>query len=339
MMNVRMLALAALVVGGCGGGSSDVTGGVAPGGTTVAIEPSGGTLRSGELQVDFPANSVSGPVTVSDEVVTLGSIPRHLKPVSAIHKIEISRPEHYKARTARVSFSLPTQNDFVSVYHSDDGVNWQTLGSGSSAKTHKFSYFFAGEIDTAAGSSYTVQVQNRSGNFGTAYIYRQSADPEVFSVAMMAMQLAPQQTWWFRWSETYDFFASQTQLVPGVQLIPWQTVGTSLAGNNFATLNSYGFAPPTVGPANALSILSNIFSPGQLTIGVGISGYPALATQAFPQEVQEFHPTGPYYIAFTPEYLESGTVLFPPIMNNALLPGNNVQAVFNPQQTWTFPQL
>ena len=145
--------------------------------------------------------------------------------------------------TVRVSFTLPSPSEVASVYHSDDGVNWQTLGSGSSARTHKFSYFFAGEIDTSVVSAHTVQVQNRSQNFGTVYIYRESPDPGVFSVAMMSMQLAPEQRWISRWSETYDFFTSMTELIPGVQLTPWQTVGASLTGNNLVTLTTTGFFP------------------------------------------------------------------------------------------------
>lgn len=333
----RLLALAFLL-SGCG--SSDSV--AQDPGTT--ISQSGGSLRSGDLEVEFAAGSVSEPIRVTDETVTLSTIPGHLKPLSAVHKIELSSPQAYKPRTARVKFTLPTPHEGASVYHSDDGVHWHNLGQDRearnvSAKTHKFSYFFAGAI---ANGAYTANVWNQSQNFGTVVLYRSTPQPFTVPLVMQAQTVAPNQRVQFQWTDTYGFFWSFVPVLePGVVVGPSQVLTGSLPGQNLVQFSGNVLFGLMAGAPNQLQISQlPTVQPGGQSVGITVSECPAWATQTQPGLLSSFPLSGEYRLAFTP-FAQPGQVVDPFQMAGVALNFASGQTTLNPlytpDQVWVFP--
>ncbi len=164
VVTLLMIAAFSIVIIGCSNDNSSTN----EGQNSTEITPlDGGTHSFGQVHVSFPPGSVENLVSVTGETVTLEGMPVNIAPLSDVHKISLSVPDHYNARTATLKFTLQESLNGANIYHSKDGENWENLigdidGNTISTKINSFSYFFTGIITGPPSQLYTVNIINNS---------------------------------------------------------------------------------------------------------------------------------------------------------------------------------
>jgi len=158
-------------------------------------------------------------------------------------------------------------------------------------------------------SAYSITFFNNTSQPGTVCLYQQNQfqpGPNIMSLAWFTWFVDPNDSVKFEFTIDYSFFwAESGTLVPGVTVIPGQTVAADLYNSNSITLSesssgSLQFGTPQMGPqSGSLYIQCNSAVPPNLaTVGIGMSGSGTFAVQAQPNYTNIFTPHPTYWLTF-----------------------------------------
>jgi hypothetical protein len=166
-------------------------------------------------------------------------------------------------------------------------------------------------------TAYTLSFQNNSSNAATVCVYATAPDngnSKMMSRAWLTQPANPMTLSNFNWNTDYSFVWSETgRLMPGVMFEPSQTSNVNPDGQNAVTLTydnqGYNFSDTTSAfPGGSLIIQQSSTVPqNNASVGIAISGQPALAVEAQPNTNFTFIPYPNYWITFG--NYESGEVL------------------------------
>lgn len=166
-------------------------------------------------------------------------------------------------------------------------------------------------------TAYTLSFQNNSSNAATVCIYAtapDNGDSKMMSLAWFTQPSNPMTRSNFDWHNDYSFVWAETgELMPGVMFEPSQTSSASPNGENTVTLTydnqGYNFSDKTsTFPGDSLIIQQSSTVPQHnASVGIAISGQPALAVEAQPNTDFTFIPQPNYWITFG--HYASGEVL------------------------------
>lgn len=166
-------------------------------------------------------------------------------------------------------------------------------------------------------TAYTLTFQNNSSNAATVCIYAtapDNGDSKMMSLAWLTQPSNPMTRSNFDWNIDYSFAWSETgELMPGVIFEPSQTSNVNPEGENAVTLTydnqGYNFSDKTSAfPGGSLIVRQSSTVPQHnASVGIAISGQPALAVEAQPNTDLTFTPHPSYWITFG-DY-ESGEAL------------------------------
>jgi rhizosphere induced protein len=310
----------------------------------------GGILAFGQVHINFPPGSIEDTVSVSGKIVLEEDIPGHITPLSGVHRISLSDPEQYRARTASLKFTLSESIDGANIYHSKDGKNWENLagnigGNTISTKINSFSSFFVGNVSESASTTYEVVFVNNSTLSGNVCIFQTAVGSQLSTVWLGRYSYPDTQTT-FKWSIDYAFTWAQTgPLMPGKQFMASQIVETSLTSDNKITIDytdgAFAFTSKTLGPQPELLYVeqSANIPLNTASIGMAMSGSTVYVAQAAPNLVTAFNPVGSKGFIFFGDY-EMGEVLDPEQISNKeelSFPesGYYLKAILNADHSWT----
>lgn len=168
--------------------------------------------------------------------------------------------------------------------------------------------------------NYTVNFVNNSGNSGTAYLFQTDPGlivPAPASLAWFCYGSNPGVVNTFLWSSQYGMFwsTSATSVTPGLIVIASQNLPCGLTTNNEVTFskNNFGYLfenQATGSPSGSIIIMQDNTIPfNNAVIGIGMSGAGAFAIPAQPNITAIFTPTPAYWIGFSLQLIQQGTVL------------------------------
>jgi hypothetical protein len=219
-----------------------------------------------------------------------------------------------------VNFSVPLDAGKAHIYYSHDGINWYNLGGNAngskiSAKTHRFTYFFAGTSDESSPDTYTINILNKTQSYQHVCLYMVNKDENIASTAWLVKKITPASESYFQWSNNYSFFWSPTgTLVPGAQVTPAQIKAGDLTNNNQITLSNsqygYLFSSPFANPQQGNMFIeqtSDVYF-NQASAGICISDSPAFTAEAQPSTTTIFDPVN-YQLYIVLEDFAQGEVL------------------------------
>ncbi len=186
-------------------------------------------------------------------------------------------------------------------------------------------------------TEYSLKVKNESQNTGDFCVY--ATEPEgnrnnIYSLAWFTKRVKPNTTVTFKWRVDFSFMWTETGILkPGVLFDASETLGTdpSDISINSTVLTHDGGAYAFIEPYAAehktsrgnMGIFTDDSIPhGMASIGIGISGNAAFATQATPNYSFTFLPHLKYWITFG-DYVE-GKVL------DLSKKAGNYEIVYNP---------
>ncbi|HXO30201.1 MAG TPA: hypothetical protein VOA80_22835 [Thermoanaerobaculia bacterium] len=156
--------------------------------------------------------------------------------------------------------------------------------------------------------TYTLTFVNHSTNQGDVCLYQ--ADPGLgvpgaVSTAWMVKPSFPGTETVFHWQTQYEFvWGEPGNLKPGATFVAMNRHGAEVGSSNLIAFDkrdgSYGFFDQGPGPdASRLVVqVRGGVSPGQVAVGIGMSGMAIYAVQAMPNMTYTFSPHPTYWIAF-----------------------------------------
>ncbi|MEJ2794571.1 hypothetical protein WAE56_14245 [Iodobacter sp. LRB] len=157
-------------------------------------------------------------------------------------------------------------------------------------------------------TAYTLSFQNNSSNSATACVYTTAPDigvPNVMSLAWLTKPSHPTTRLNFDWNIDYSLVWSENgTLKPGATFEASQTWAVDPHGENAVLLaydeHGYTFSnKSSAAPAGSLIVKQSSSVPlRKASVGVGISGQPALAVEAQPNILLAFTPHPKYWITF-----------------------------------------
>lgn len=202
-------------------------------------------------------------------------------------------------------------------------------------------------------TQYTLKVTNKSHNSGSFCVYQKDPDQEkytnLYSLAWFSKACNPGTTLKFTWTLDYCFNWSETGiLVPGVT---FDASETKEADPSDSSKNAVGFTK-----ANGAYMFTNPLRPGtpgelriqtdntipinEASVGIGMSGQPALAISAQPNMDYAFIPHPEYWITFG-NYTEGEVIDLNQVTETAkiVFPLNvySVSMTLQEDNTWSTP--
>ncbi|MCD4784919.1 MAG: hypothetical protein K8T10_13975 [Candidatus Eremiobacteraeota bacterium] len=317
---------------------------------TGTIDEDGGNFEMGQVNMEFPANSVGSEVSITGEPVFIDNLPEDLIPLSSVYEISLSDLDEYISHSATLSFNLreSAEGKGVSIYHSSDGVTWDKLestveGNTISASVPGFSYFVA-----ARGRIYSLRVINKSRNSWEACLFQydsQWRNSGVMPVSWYSKYLHNSTSFTFQWVKDYSFCWAETGLLrPGVIFMSSQTINGDLSSNNKITLTNQQGAGQFINlcsgdPQGSMTIVQDsTILMQRFAIGLAMSGSPFCAAQAAPNMVTSFVPTNTKYYITMGNYRMGEVLDIYYISNKAEIvfpPGvYSMTATYNANGTW-----
>jgi len=289
---------------------------------TGTIDEAGGNFEMGQINVEFPADSVGSEVSITGKPVFLDSLPEDLTPISSVFEISLSDLEAYISHSAILTFNLKenTEGEDISIYHSSDGVTWEKLestveGNTVSTSIPNFSYFVA-----ARGRTYSLRVINNSSIPNNACIYQfsgTSTSYQLYTIVWKSKYIHPGCTAYFKWSKNYSFFYSKPGRFPlrVGETIGWpQFFSGDLSSKNKITLTGknydYFFTNLTSGdPKGSMTIVQDSkIRRDDAVIGIAMDYSPICAAQAWPNMTTQFSAGNMKCHIFSGNY-RAGTVI------------------------------
>ncbi len=324
---IMVLVMAVIILPGCSNSGDSSSLGLV--GNAVIVDENGGIYTNDDIQVVFAKGALDGRITVSGEVVSLDTIPNDILPVSKVHRIILSDPSRYNAYLANIKFTIANMPEGVRIYHSDDGVTWYSLGgditdSVVSARTHKFSYFFAGHPHSSTAQVYGITVANHTSKPVHVFLYDgYTSEAVVWQVLQVpSFEATGGETVSFQWTNTWSYYWAKSGLIgPGSIITPFQMANGDLEQNNYITLSNSGFSATSAGPGTDIELVSiNVTNVpnNAYTTGYMLSNIPFAAAQAQPNTLQQYQP-GYEYLRFltiaTGDY-KQGEIIDPSTLSN-----------------------
>ncbi len=298
---ILLLLITGLILPGC---SSDTGEGSEPEAVTDTISAvNGGVHKVGQAEVTFPAGSVNSDVEVTGKLVNLPQYPDNLKPVSSVHRISISKPEAYNEYAASISFKIDGDMKNVSIYHSSDGVNWESIGSKVSGNTVStyipgFSYFMAAAPTEDSADNYSVTIYNKCSSVMSFCLYQTPENqPDAYSLSWLVVNIAPSSSATLNWNNTYSFCFGEGFYNWGWIFNSSQDYNADPFGINSILLtggsngNLHFVSPDSSAQAGTLCIKTDQSTPSNQTyVGYSCSGQPVMIQSAAPNTSTVFTP-------------------------------------------------
>jgi hypothetical protein len=194
---------------------------------------------------------------------------------------------------------------------------------------------------------YQINFINNSKDSGSFMVFQQDPNlqiPDVTSLAWFAKFVHPNTNGSFSWTLNYNFvWMENKQLAPGITSVTSQCPPADLATENGITLTydgAYNFINPAKGSEDGslLITMDQTIPPGQVSVGIGMSGAPTFLVPGQPNMNVVFTPHPEYWIAFgnyeqgdalnLQEMSVSAQIVFPEGITTMIV-------TLNPDNTWT----